>query len=370
LGRHSRIAHQRGRQSRHGRKVHAGVPRHSEVAILVESENGSVIADQLSDLAFNPASVVKLITAYAALKTFAPDHRFTTTLYLDGELDEETGVVTGDAYVDGQDPDFRSTDAAELIKELHDLGVKKIEGKLVVSPQFSMHWSGDPLQSGRSLSAALKRGHAGAHVTVKGPVEVGSVSQTAMRIVTHESEPLSQTLKHMLAHSINPMAEQMGRCVGGVQKLEEIAAKDAGVAPGSVNLSTASGLGINRVNARDMMIVLKALRRELQNKGLDLSDILPLAGMEAGTMDRRFTGSQERGSVVAKTGTLTTTDGGVSALAGMVRSDKEDLYFIIFCWKGSINSFRHQQDELIRQLQATRGGPRRFDNRVANTPTL
>jgi len=129
-------------------------------------------------------------------------------------------------------------------------------------------------------------------------------------------------------------------------------------------------LGINRVNAHDMMIVLKALRRHLQGKGLDLNDILPLAGIEAGTMDRRFTGAQERGSVVAKTGTLTTTDGGVSALAGMMRSDKEDLYFIFFCWRGSINSFRHQQDMMIRQLQATRGGPRRFDNRVASEPTL
>ncbi len=98
--------------------------------------------------------------------------------------------------------------------------------------------------------------------------------------------------------------------------------------------------------------------------------MLPLAGIEAGTMDRRFTGAQERGSVIAKTGVLTTADGGVSALAGMVRSDREDLYFIIFCWKGSINGFRSQQDRFIRQCQATRGGPRRFDDRVAQSSTL
>ncbi len=355
-------------RSRHGRGHHAQAraPQHSQVAVLVENENGTVVSELNSEVAFNPASVVKLITAYAALKRFTPDHRFTTTLYLDGELDEETGVLTGDAFIDGMDPDFKTADTSDFVKELKELGVKKIDGKLFVSPQFSMHWSGNPIQSGRSLAASLRRHH----IALKGSVEVGTVSSTALRVCTHESEPLKQMLKHMLAHSINPASEQLGRCVGGVHQLEEAVVKDAGVAPGKITLSTASGLGINRVNAHDMMIVLKALRKELQAKGLDLSDILPLAGIESGTMDRRFTGQQERGSVIAKTGTLTTTDGGVSALAGMMRSDKEDLYFIFFCWRGSINSFRHQQDMMIRQLQATRGGPRRFDNRVASEPTL
>ena len=362
----SRISHHTKRHGRHARKGHARAPQHSQVAVLVENEGGTVVSELNSAVAFNPASVVKLITALGLLKAYEPDHRFTTTLYLDGELDEDTGVLTGDAYVDGLDPDFKSADVTEFVKELRDLGVKRIDGKLFVSPQFSMHWSGNPVQSGRSLVSVLKRHHIG----LKGAVQVGPVSPTAMRIITHESEPLKQSLKHMLAHSINPMAEQMGRCVGGVSRLEEIAVRETGTQPGSINLSTASGLGVNRVNAHDMMVVLKALRRELQGKGLDLSDILPLAGIEAGTMDRRFTGPTERGSVIAKTGTLTTTDGGVSALAGMIRSDKEDLYFIFFCWKGSINGFRSQQDRMIRQLQASRGGPRRFDNHVASEPTL
>jgi len=371
----AKSAHRRGNAlRRHGHRSRGGhahyVARHSEVAILVESESGSVIANKNSDIAFNPASVVKLITAYGALRKFSPEHRFNTSLYLDGELDEETGIMTGDAYIEGCNPDFKTADTAEFIKELHELGVKKITGKLVVVPEFSMHWSGNPLQSGRSLAAALKRGRGGHRIAIAGPVEVGAVSKSAMRVVTHESKPLKQTLKHMLAHSINPMAEQIGRCVGGVERLEEVAVSDAGLPAGSVNLSSASGLGINRVNARDMMVLLRALRKELQNKGSDLTDILPLAGIEAGTMDRRFTAPHERGSVIAKTGTLTTTDGGVSALAGMVRCDKGDLYFIIFCWKGSVNGFRHQQDQLIRQLQADRGGPRRFDNNVAQAPML
>lgn len=69
--------------------------------------------------------------------------------------------------------------------------------------------------------------------------------------------------------------------------------------------------------------------------------------------------------MVAKTGTLPGTDGGASALVGMFRSRKEDLYFVIFCWRGSVVSFRHQQDELIRRLQARRGGPKPFEYAVA-----
>lgn len=364
-GRHHSAIRTGKRHRSKKRRTYARAVSRSEMAVLVESESGSVISEQMSDVAFNPASVVKLITAYAALKTFSPTHRFATNVFLEGELDEETGILTGDAYVDGIDPDFRSSDAAEISKGLRAFGVKKITGKLVVSPQFSMHWSGNPLQSARSLESALKRGSN--RITVGGPVVLGAVSPQAQKVYTHESEPLKHMLKHMLSHSINPLSEQLGRAIGGVKRLEEIASSERGMIPNAVSLSSASGLGINRVTAKQMMVLLKALRKELQNTGLDLGDILPLAGIESGTMDRRFTGAQERGSVIAKTGTLTTTDGGVSALAGIMRADKEDLYFIIFCWRGSVNGFRSKQDHMIRQIQATRGGPRKFDNRVAHS---
>lgn len=362
---HSFVSHASKRHRAKHKRAYAHLVSRSEMAVLVESENGNVISEQRSDVAFNPASVVKLITAYAALKTFSPNHRFATDIYLEGELDEETGTLTGDAYVEGIDPDFRSSDAQEISKGLRAFGVKKITGKLIVSPQFSMHWSGNSLQSAHSLAAALKRGSN--HISIKGPVVLGSVSPQAQKVYSHQSEPLKHMLKHMLSHSINPLSEQLGRAVGGVKRLEEIAAAEHGMGPNAVSLSSASGLGINRVTAKQMMVLLKALRRELQNSGLDFGDILPLAGIESGTMDRRFTGAQERGSVIAKTGTLTTTDGGVSALAGIMRADKEDLYFIIFCWRGSVNGFRSKQDHMIRQIQATRGGPRKFDNRVANS---
>lgn len=176
---HSFVSHASKRHRAKHKRAYAHLVSRSEMAVLVESENGNVISEQRSDVAFNPASVVKLITAYAALKTFSPNHRFATDIYLEGELDEETGTLTGDAYVEGIDPDFRSSDAQEISKGLRAFGVKKITGKLIVSPQFSMHWSGNSLQSAHSLAAALKRGSN--HISIKGPVVLGSVSPQAQR---------------------------------------------------------------------------------------------------------------------------------------------------------------------------------------------
>ena len=47
-------------------------------------------------------------------------------------------------------------------------------------------------------------------------------------------------------------------------------------------------------------------------------DILPVAGMDVGTLKRRFTSLEYRGGIIGKTGTLPGTDGGVSTLAGIV----------------------------------------------------
>ena len=58
--------------------------------ILVESVEGGVVLDSYSNFAFNPASNVKIATAYAVLKTFGPDYRFPTSVWSDGQVDQNT----------------------------------------------------------------------------------------------------------------------------------------------------------------------------------------------------------------------------------------------------------------------------------------
>ncbi|HEY9787243.1 MAG TPA: D-alanyl-D-alanine carboxypeptidase, partial [Candidatus Obscuribacterales bacterium] len=284
---------------------------------------------------------------------------------LEGELDEDTGVFSGDAFLQGEDPDFKAADAQDLLQALAEMGVKKMNGKFVVSPLFSLRSSADPLSSAKGVLRIFRAGSAGRKVIHNGPVVVGTASPDAMTIARHESEELVDTLKVMLSRSLNHVAEQIGRVVGGVKKLEEFAVDDIGIPSQNIHLSTASGLGRNRMTPKDMMMVLLALKDELGSHDMELHDILPVAGVDSGTLKERFTNEVERGSVVAKTGTLTTTDGGVSALVGMMRSQKEDLFFVIFCWHGGVCSFRNMQDNLIRQWQGQRGGPVRVNYDLA-----
>ncbi len=361
-----RIAFKRSASSRHSsrrqiaRRFRPRYRPQQEIGALVMTEGGETVVDQLSTAEFNPASAVKIITAYGALSKFGPDYRFTTDLYLDGSLDSESGVFTGDLYLKGFDPDFEKKDAEELARGLADAGIHQIEGKLIVEPGFSYRSDPNPLSSAKSVARIMHGGRAG-KVAVKKGVQIGIAPADAWSAGQFESETLRETLKRMMSYSLNRVAEQVGRTVGGVNQLEERVAQEAGLAPGSLKLASASGLGQSRVKPCDMMMILKGLRSKLQSYSMDYQDIFPVAGIDPGTLDERFTGKFERGSVVAKTGTLPGTDGGTSALVGMFRSQKEDLYFVIFCWKGSVVGFRGQQDAMIRQLQAKRGGPKAFE---------
>ena len=109
------------------------------------------------------------------------------------------------------------------------------------------------------------------------------------------------------------------------------------------------------------MRVYRALIAELARHNLTVADIMPVAGVDPGTLERRFTSPLSRASVIAKTGTLIRTDSGVSALVGQMRArNGETLLFVIFNQRGSVPRFRDAQDTFISSLQATRGGAAAF----------
>ena len=85
---------------------------------------------------------------------------------------------------------------------------------------------------------------------------------------------------------------------------------------------------------------------------------MPVAGIDPGTLRKRFEAKAGRGSVIAKTGTLIRTDGGASALVGQMQSqNSETLLFVVFHGRGNVRRFRESQDRLLADLQNERGGP-------------
>jgi D-alanyl-D-alanine carboxypeptidase len=111
-----------------------------------------------------------------------------------------------------------------------------------------------------------------------------------------------------------------------------------------------------------MMKILRALRDELKKNKLTLSDILPVAGIDPGTLEDRYNDPFERGSVIAKTGTLVRTDGGASSLVGQMKTKSGSVVlFVILNQRGNVVRFRQNQDGIVTAIQNSLGGPAPFD---------
>src|SRR5690606_30633853 len=83
-----------------------GIPQEN-VAVYVQQVDATEPAvSHLADQAFSPASVMKLLTTYAALDLLGPAYRWRTEIYHDGALLD--GVLKGNLIIRGYgDPYFR-----------------------------------------------------------------------------------------------------------------------------------------------------------------------------------------------------------------------------------------------------------------------
>ena len=352
--------------------------------LLVETLDGKLVAEQAIDQTFNPASAVKLGTALAALKNFGADHRFVTAVWTTGTFDPATGTITGDLIVSGRDPSFHYEHAVMVARELNKQGIRTVTGDLIVAPGFTMNFDWSAQRSGNQFYDTLdatRRPAAASRawteerqlvrdaeslqttpsVAVMGAVYVSAVPPGARTLLIHKSSRLVDVLKVLLCYSNNFMAERIGDNLGGASGVQRFLIQELKLSPAEVKLASTSGLGVNRVTPRAMMKIFRALRDELARYKLTPADILPVAGIDPGTLEKRYTDFQARGSVIAKTGTLIRTDGGVSTLVGQMRTRSgETLLFVIFNQRGSVWRFRESQDALVAQFQNARGGPAPF----------
>jgi len=360
-------------------------PLYGLQGVLIETLDGNIVSSQNENEQFNPASTMKLATALIALRTLGPEHRFATGVWSDGTLDKTSGVITGNLYISGRDPSFHYEHGVMLARELNKLGIKQVTGDLFVAPGFTMNFSASALRSGErlydTLDATRRQSEAVRawnyernllndrasletvpSVAVMGAVEVAPVAPSAKLLLTQKSSKLVDILKVLLCYSNNFMAERIGEALGGPESVRQQLTTQLGLGPDDLRIASLSGLGVNRISPRVMMKIYRELCAELQKHGLSASAILPVAGVDPGTLEDRFTGIAWRGSVIAKTGTLMRTDGGASALVGQMQAaNGQVLLFVIMNQRGSVWRFRENQDYLVMLVQNTRGGPKPFD---------
>jgi D-alanyl-D-alanine carboxypeptidase/D-alanyl-D-alanine-endopeptidase (penicillin-binding protein 4) len=311
-----------------------------------------------------PASTLKLLTSAAALETMGTDQTFATTVVSAGPR-QIVLVGGGDPLLSATRPakdDYpRPADVVTLARatatKLLAGGTTRVrlgyDATLFTGPDVSPHWPASyipdevvaPIQSlwvdegrpadgdgrvddpARSAAAAFGSALAKAGVEVVGVPTPRRADPAAAEIARVTSPPLSQLVEHTLLVSDNEAAEVLARQVaiatgapatfaGGARA---VLTTVTGLGVPTSGATTYDGSGLSRDNRLDPATLTGLLDVAGSAEHPTLRALLtglPVAGFN-GSLSQRFAETADafgRGSVRAKTGTLT----GVSGLAGTV----------------------------------------------------
>ena len=332
--------------------------------VQVETADGQVLVSEAGARAVHPASVSKLPTTLALLRALGPDHRFVTRFLAGGPI--QAGAVEGPLVVRANgDPYFVDENALLVLDALRQLGVREVQGDLLVEGPLIFNWKSDALV--QRLRGALE-GDVAATVwqavraTMSPANEVSAAvprlhfAQSPARtagpetlLVTHRSQQLRYILKALNGYSNNIFAP-LAASAGGIGAVQEQIRND--LPPGySEELVLGDGAGAhaaNRMSPRATVAILRALNTELASHGLDLTSVMPVAGVDEGTLKKRLVGPDGDGVIVAKTGTY--GDFGACALVGALRTKNGVVYFAILNRGVPIEEARRRQDAYVRVL--------------------
>jgi D-alanyl-D-alanine carboxypeptidase/D-alanyl-D-alanine-endopeptidase (penicillin-binding protein 4) len=109
----------------------AGIPE-SSVAVVVQPVGTSRATLSLNaSRPMNPASVMKLVTTYAALELLGPAYRWKTEVY--GSGNQQEGVLDGQLILKGYgDPHLTFEDFWRMLLGLRERGLRELRGDLVL----------------------------------------------------------------------------------------------------------------------------------------------------------------------------------------------------------------------------------------------
>ena len=362
----------------------------------VEMLDGAEVTTLAADGAINPASVVKVATTLWALEKLGPEYRFDTVVSRAGLVDEKQGLLKGDLLVRGAgDPDFHIENAFLTAARLNQAGIRSVRGAIRVNDRFWIGWEGgsermlkDPLSRTRQMAQRLRAAldprrwdsgtrrvwrefavryslpltHPPAVVVLGGADAIDHDAPDERILFTHRSKPLLDALRRFDCFSNNDI-ERLGASLGSAPDLARRLTEGWQLPIDAVRLETISGLGTNRMTPRLVVRLLRELKTTTERLGLSVESVLPVAGCDPGTLNHSFaplTIGANAMSVVAKTGTLTSTDGGTAVLAGFANTGRGDEIFCVAApaAAGRLAQARRQQVRWVEDLIARSDGPR------------
>ncbi len=348
------------------------------VAAVADLSTGDVVFRQGTTA--RPASTIKLLTAVAALHVLGPDHRFTTSVVIEGRGKKRRVVLLG-----GGDPYLASKPAAKdepayperadlrtlarlTADALAEQGIRRAglgyDDFLFTGPDASPQWEPGYIPGGevsriRSLWADEGRPASGsgrvpdpsltaatyfaqelreAGLLVTGQPVLRRAADGASPVAAVEGPPVSQVVERMLTVSDNEAAEVLAHQVGlatvgeasfagGVRGVRQ-ALNELGVPLPDARWYDGSGLSRQNLLAPETLLAVLQVAASPDHPELRaVLTGLPVAGF-TGSLEYRFvdTAPVARGHVRAKTGTLRNTSG----LAGIATDlDGTSVAFVL-----------------------------------------
>jgi len=121
----------------------ARIPPGSVAALVQEAGAARATLSVNAAAPMNPASVMKLVTTYAALELLGPAYRWKTEAWVSGPLRD--GLLEGDlALKGGGDPKLDLEAFWMLLRSLRGKGLREIRGDLVLDRSYFERAPGDP----------------------------------------------------------------------------------------------------------------------------------------------------------------------------------------------------------------------------------
>jgi len=328
-----------------------------------ENQNLETVSGSRPSATINPASLVKIATSLWALKKLGAEHRFVTQWRTSAPISRSSSTIDGDLVVSGgADPDFQIENAFLMARRLNRVGIVNVAGNLVVGDNFWIGWehgSAGRLRDSRRRGAlmaqrllraidprvrtreeiktwrefAQRRGFDSSRppsLKIGGRAIYDPQTKASGLLVEHRSRPLIEILRRFNTHSNNDI-ERLETVLGSPSDLARFITKRL-ASKSDIIFETTSGLGHNSLILKDIVSLLREVELELERQNHHPADLFAVMNCEPSTLTKLFrhlAAGHIADGMTAKTGTLTTTDGGISALAGWLESARGLIRFVV-----------------------------------------
>jgi D-alanyl-D-alanine carboxypeptidase/D-alanyl-D-alanine-endopeptidase (penicillin-binding protein 4) len=342
-------------------------------AYVIDANSGKVLVDINGDQAMIPASTLKIFTGIAAMNVLGAQTRFETIVKRDGN--QLTIIGGGDPTLVSQTPEnWRGkppgSEQPPSIDQLADLAAAAIgqttesfvvnfDDSLFAEPKAHESWPDLYIRTGEVAPAqglTMDFGINDSEAVMKDPAQSAAqyfadaltelgipatlgerklAGETATVLTSIKSATVTDIVERMITTSNNTMAEFLAHHIGGATGEYTF---DAGAKATTEELKSAQidltgvtildGSGLSRSNQASAKSLVSALSYANKTDGAAWSNLsgLPVAGISGTLIDRYEIGEPGRGTVRAKTGTLSK----VVSLSGTLVDASGDLLIFTF----------------------------------------